>query len=107
MSSLSVIVCLILFGWFAASAIISFGISKGWNEEQIFNAHMYIGSLVNVSISMQYPVYMFFSKEYRLAFREQLQFLGCGWSKVLRVDDTSAKVEDTTQAYSYATQTNN
>ncbi|KAI6184887.1 G-PROTEIN-RECEP-F1-2 domain-containing protein [Aphelenchoides bicaudatus] len=61
MRSLSVIVCLILFGWFAASAIISFGISKGWSEEQIFNAHMYIGSLVNVAISMQYLVYMFFS----------------------------------------------
>lgn len=61
MRSLTIIVCLILFGWFFASAIIAIGMSKGWNEEQVFNAQMYIGSLVNVSISLQYPVYWYFS----------------------------------------------
>jgi hypothetical protein len=60
MRSLTVVMILVLCGWFLTSFTMLIGIAFGMDEEQMFRLHMIFGLPVNFSISMNYPVYMAF-----------------------------------------------
>ena len=64
---------LVIIGWLSVS-IVLFIMMNVYNadEETLFIVHGYVGNLVNLSISFQYPVYYIFCKNFRIAFKGML-----------------------------------
>jgi hypothetical protein len=60
MRSLTVVVILVLVGWFLTSLSMTVGVMSGLNDEQMLQLHLNVGWTVNFSIAMNYPVYMAF-----------------------------------------------
>jgi hypothetical protein len=60
MRSLTVVMVLVICGWFLTSVAMTIGVMLGLDEEQMFRVHLNVGWTVNFSIAMNYPVYFAF-----------------------------------------------